>query len=258
MLRIIVAFTLLFVSSASLASLTITPTRVVFNDRDRIATMTLLNTSDKTVSYRLQWQELRFSDTGQLTLVEEPAAYALSKMMRISPRQVTLAPNQKQVIKLALRRPSDLPAGELRSYLNFSAQPVTAPEDQAQQHSGLKINLLINYNVPVIVRHQATLPELNIAAVEKVAADKLRFILERQGKSSSNGKVLAFHVDQQGQQREIALLNNINVYTEQQRIAVTLPLTETLPQSGHLLLQYLGSEEYLGVRFAEKHIPLPL
>jgi hypothetical protein len=45
----------ILIASQSYASLTITPLRVVFEERDRSAEVVLINTSEKTNTYRVSW-----------------------------------------------------------------------------------------------------------------------------------------------------------------------------------------------------------
>ena len=107
------------------ADLTITPWRIVFQPRDRSATVELLNTSDKTHTYRLGWMILKATTEGKYRLVpatreSDNDPYSVPNMVIFSPRQVTIEPHGDQVIRLSLRRPADLPLGEYRAHMTIT------------------------------------------------------------------------------------------------------------------------------------------
>ena len=113
--------------SASLqaaGSLLVTPTRIVFEQRDRSAQVTLVNQSDQTSNFRISFIRQNMTEDGEFLPVPEGQDGMFSdSMIRYSPRQVSLPPGQSQVIRLALRRPADLADGEYRSHMLFQALP---------------------------------------------------------------------------------------------------------------------------------------
>ncbi|MFC0119853.1 molecular chaperone [Pseudoalteromonas xiamenensis] len=256
-LRRTFAFFLLLVSSfPSFANLSISPNRVVFSERDRVATIMLLNSGDQAVSYRLQWKNLVFDHLGNLINVDKPQGPLVENMIRVSPRHVTLAPNERQIVKLAIRKPKDLPEAEFRSYLNLVAQLIEAPKEQKQ--SGLHINLMISYNVPVIVRNSSRIPEVSIDKFTLPDSENIELVMSRRGPLSSSGNMTVEHVDTNGSKTVVARLNNANIYAEQSTSLFRLPLIghTKLPKHGKLVIRYEGNEQFKNHLFAERSFTL--
>ena len=114
-----------FINSAQ-ASLLVSPIRVAFEGRERSHEIVLINSSSEVKTYRLAWQEKLALPSGgykDLTAEETVGYPSASKMLRFSPRQVTLKPNERQIVRLGLRRPKDLADGEYRSHLKLEALP---------------------------------------------------------------------------------------------------------------------------------------
>src|SRR5437867_3661719 len=76
------------------ADLTITPWRVVFADRDRSATVELINQTNHTNIYRLAWIQLKMNEHGRYEPVPVPKddkdPHSVANMVIFSPRQVTI------------------------------------------------------------------------------------------------------------------------------------------------------------------------
>ena len=96
------------IAQSTLANLLINPTRVLIGNNDRSTEITLINTSQTTNTYRIEWAEKKAKDTGgYVDLTPEAASQfpVASKMIRYSPRQEMLKPAESQTVKLAIRRP---------------------------------------------------------------------------------------------------------------------------------------------------------
>ena len=111
--------------AATRADLMITPIRAVFDGRDRSKVITLINTSNKTRTYRMGWVLYTLNDQGNYEEVEtltgpDGKDRSAMEMIRFSPRQVTIEPQGRQRIRLSLRRPADLEPGEYRAHLSIT------------------------------------------------------------------------------------------------------------------------------------------
>ena len=114
---------LLLISWQASANLLINPTRVSLAHGERSTEITLINTSQVTNTYRMEWVEKQAKQGGGYDdLTDEQAARfpTSSQMIRFSPRQVTLAPNERQTVRIAVRRPSDLAEGEYHTNVVMS------------------------------------------------------------------------------------------------------------------------------------------
>ncbi len=100
---ILVSLALCLCSVAS-ADILISPTRVLMNDENRSATLTLRNPSDGSRTYRLNWEDKRANSKGRYTFVPEGEEWSPAKgMIRHSPRQITASPNDKQTIRFKVK-----------------------------------------------------------------------------------------------------------------------------------------------------------
>ena len=111
------------------AELSLFPTRIVLEKNQRSAQVELLNRGTAPETYRISVVNRRMTVDGDIVLADnaEPDERFAEAMVRYSPRQVTLQPGQSQTVRVLLRKPAELAAGEYRSHLQFDrveAQPL--------------------------------------------------------------------------------------------------------------------------------------
>ncbi|WP_440055588.1 hypothetical protein ACSLBF_05435 [Pseudoalteromonas sp. T1lg65] len=243
----------------------ITPTRVAFDDRQRIATVTLINGGEQTKTYRMTFQEkLALKEGGYSNFVEPEAnVMAASSFIRMSPKQVTLAPGERQVVKLALRRRANMAAGEYRSHLLFSVLPSAQDKRVSENSGGIDINLLMNYTIPVLFRVGQAEAKVALEKVDFVErADGMQSLairLNRQGKYSSFGQLEAlWQPDGQTSQRLVSALSKFSIYPElnQREVNLDIDKTKQITPPGKLTLKYIGDGEYQGHTFFTETIQL--
>lgn len=261
------ALLLLFSWQAS-ANLLINPTRVSLAHGERSTDVTLINTSQVTNTYRLEWVEKRAKEGGgYYDLTEEQAAGfpTASQMIRFSPRQVTLAPNERQTVRLAVRRPSDLVEGEYRSHLMFRALPPQRNPDSPGRADGAStaINIVLSFAIPVVVRQG--LPDYNldmsgaqIAFSPASQQGQVAVNLTRSGKHSTVGDVEAYWTPNGGSERLIAKVGEYSLWPELNQNTVNLAWVgaEFAPADGKLRIVYTGSKEFRGITFFERTLDI--
>lgn len=168
LIKILTFIALIFFASVSSAwaGLLITPTILVFGPKDRFASVTLVNSGDKISSYNMKL--IYFSvaeDTGSYTLTENVDGVDIREYLVFSPRRVTLKPGEKQKLRIALKRPAELPDGDYRAHLRFEVDDEEADGDvQAASGAGIsgeaarasaQVKVKVNYSIPVVVRSGA-------------------------------------------------------------------------------------------------------
>jgi fimbrial chaperone protein len=246
------------------ANMLISPMRVVINDRERSAQVILINTSTKPKSYRVEWiQKRALSEGGYKNLNPEQAANfpTASDMFRISPRQVTLQSGARQIIKLAARRPKDLPDGEYRSHLQFTALPSQSDTDNTG-NTGIRLNLLMNYSIPIILRKGPldfnviiSDAKINQSMVKGKAKYGVNVSMLRTGKNSTYGSLVAYWTPISSQEEtRVGVLNSFNFFSELEQSTrdIFWQFPEIVPQGGKLRVTYEGAKEYQGKVLAEK------
>jgi len=252
---------LLVFPAASRADLTIMPLRVVFNDRDRTFDMTLANSSDKTNTYRIEWSFNKMREDGTYEKLETPLnpEFDFTKNVVFSPRQVTIAPSNRQSVRLSLRRPAELPEGEYRAHLTFRRLADSGRNNRKpDQGVAIAIGVNIGFSVPVIVRVGAYDAQASISDIQLLPPaqpgqnNRISLNLNRTGKHSITGRVIVFWTPPGGQEEQIGILNNLNVFTEISRRNIQIVLTNTKPLTGGTLRVI-----YEGIDSAASNTPKP-
>ncbi|MCG9759433.1 MULTISPECIES: fimbria/pilus periplasmic chaperone [Pseudoalteromonas] len=239
----------------------ITPTRIAFEERQRIERVTIINNGDVTKSYRLEFQEkLALKEGGYANFAEQKMnPMAASHFVRISPRQVTLGPGERQVIKLAVRRKANMEQGEYRSHLLFRE----LPSDKGKLQEGINIDVLMSYSIPVVLRIGKTHPQIRLEDVilssAKSGRQEITVLLSRTGKYSSFGELSAYW---QGKNDvnpvRIGVLNKFAVYPElnQRKVEFAIDPAIKLGPPGKILIKYVGDEEYSDRTFVDDFVSL--
>lgn len=255
-----VASVLLF--NPAYANLLISPTKTTFLEKDRTKEITLINDGTETQTYRISWVERRVIDTGDVRALteQELKTYPIaSKYIRFSPRQVTLRPQERQTIKLVLRRPQTMAEGDYRSYLMLQALPNEKQMPEATQDAGIQLHMLMSYALPVLVRQGAAQADVTMgsAILSYNTATKKGGVsvdLSRSGRSSTVGNLVAYWTPVSGQERVIARINDLSLYPEVTKRSLNLAWVDAdfSPSNGTLRVAYEGIKEYKDKVFVER------
>jgi len=263
------------VAAPAWADLMLYPTRVVLESRDRAAEVQLVNRGTRPETYRIRLVNRRMSDSGDIVDAPDaqPGEQPAEQMLRYSPRQVMLQPGVAQTVRIALRKPAGLAAGEYRSHLQFDRVPdATGPanlETVAEPDQGqiaIALQALIGASIPVIVREgatsaQVTLDALHLQTAEPPgAAPVLHFEMRRSGNRSVYGDLVAsFTPAGGGAAQEVGKVSGVAVYVpnplRQARLALQLPAGGPWP-GGTLKLRYLERPDAGGKLLAAAELVL--
>ena len=267
------ALGLLLLSRAAVADLMLFPTRIVF-DKQRAAQVELMNQGNTPETYRINLVNRRMGPNGEFIAIDAPGPgeQFADAMLRYSPRQVTIPPGGSQIVRILLRKPEDLPAGEYRSHLQFDrvaeATGASSVEDVAKrgtQDVGVTIQALVGASIPVIVRQGDTqarldLAELAVQPPSAAAPGLLSFQMKREGNRSVYGDLLATFTTTAGVTFEVARAGGVAVYVPNASRRVQLPLQlpagKAMP-GGTLKLAFRERPESGGKLLAETSLTLP-
>ncbi len=204
----LVALAALFFSTAGLIwikdaqALRVSMKRIIFEGPHRSDIITLMNNSADAKTYRLGWRRYRMDESRSLVNIEgDEAAAAEIKwaedMIRYAPRRVTIPPGGSQQIRILLRRPRDLEAGEYRAHLWIITETEAeafSPED-VQRPSGQSFRLTMQpaLTMPIFVRHgqleaSARISDASLSRTENGA--QMSFTLHRGGNRSLYGDLV--------------------------------------------------------------------
>jgi hypothetical protein len=218
---------------------TVSPTRVVFEGRDRSAEIVLRNQGTERVTYRLGLQRMRMDEEGMTTVVvdEHDDERFADEYIRFSPRQVTLGPGEVQRVRLMARKPVDMEEGEYRAHLRFEALPmVAAPAPGASgdtEEFTIALRMLASITIPVIIRHGDLISTLDITNLEvhDGATHTVALTMARTGTRSVYGDIEIRYQPEDGEET-VALRKGVAVYTPNDVRRMYIPLN--LPEGTHL------------------------
>lgn len=244
--------------SNTLASLMIAPTRVLFDDRTRSTKVSLINTSSETKTYKLYWRHLMQNQSGgyqELTEDQKRFFPMASRMVRFSPRAVTLAPQERQSVRLSLRRPENLEPGEYRSHLAFEAIDESAPSANGGRGVGVQVKINMAFSIPVLVRHRVDNVDVALGKPEFFSVIHnnerkylMQFPILNRGNASAFGNLKAYWQTGNNTFSETptGILNNVSVFTENPQRFMNLGLKEVPNRPTRLKLVYEGAQEMKG------------
>jgi P pilus assembly chaperone PapD len=260
---------LMFVSNAR-AEMLISPTRAALDTEDQRQTELILrNTSDGSRTYRLSLKDKRVIDgKGTYQPVEDGENWpSAAKMIRFSPRQITVGPGENQTVRLSLRPPAGLEPGEYRSHLRLQvvaeeSEPsgVMEMEDPNREGVSFKLFMQMSFSIPVVVRHQIDAPEVAISDIKVVPAEggdrrmSLDVELTRTGEASSYGEIVVeMQKDRNSPVERIGRKKGVYVFHETGRKIVNVPLRDQrVPPQSYIRVAYEGIDEYKGKLWDEK------
>ena len=251
----------------AIAELMLNPARVIIAANQRAAQVELINDGFETASYRITVVNRRMSETGELITIDAPGPgeQFAGPMLAYSPRQVTLAPNTAQVVRLMVRRPEGLAEGEYRSHLHVEKLSgathtgASAAAPAPGENIGVTLKTLIGASIPVIVRHGATAATATLTQLE-LTGGQLAFRIERSGNSSVYGDLAASFIARGGAEQLLAHAAGVAVYAPNPLWRAVLPLSAPKGGSlagGQLRLTLRERPEAGGKLLAEAALVLP-
>ncbi|MDH5444044.1 MAG: fimbria/pilus periplasmic chaperone [Gammaproteobacteria bacterium] len=245
----------------------VSPTRVIFEKHTRTSSVNIVNTSNIPNTYRIEFVERRMKTDGGFEEVKKalPGELFSSKMIRFSPRQVTLQPGQGQAIRLMLRKPANLAHGEYRSHMLFRAIPKATTNSVQKineaKNISIKINPVIGISIPVIVRHGQVSASISVENLRYYAkASKVRFDMTREGNASVYGDITFLFKDHTGQTTVLRKINGIAIYSPNasRRMSVDIPPPGgTQIKNGTLTVQFHHTKEVGGQLITHHSVNIP-
>ncbi|SBS26579.1 hypothetical protein MAQ5080_00558 [Marinomonas aquimarina] len=193
-----------------------------------------------------------------LTEVEQQNYAGLERIVRISPKQVTLSPGQRQTVKLLLRDPGNLPSGEYRSHLTFTALPIHKNDSsQPSGQTGIQLNVLMSYTMPVIYRTgnvsvAPAIDNLSLLTIKETGATFIKVQLSHNDLFSSSGRLVAYWTPTGQPTRQVGLLNGFNFYPENKNAEIRVPWNNFKLEPGSLEVRYEGQQEFNGLLLARQ------
>ena len=261
-----VFFAGIIVQKEAYAGLMITPTQVVFEGRDHYADVTLINNGKEERNYELDWVFQKMQpDTGSYYFWETSEDdLDISKHITLSPKRVRLAPGAKQKIRLVLRRPAEVAAGDYHAHLKFKALANESDNDADKKLEGVRaaVGINVSYTIPVIFRagepYMAT--EIGRIDLERNSGTGLLNVLVPVIRSSESpyailGYMWVYHVSADGHEELVGELSNAHIFPEIDTRTFEVLLTKDI-KGGSLRVVLRNWDEDSDYVYAERSFAL--
>ncbi len=214
------------------AVLFIHPTLIVFEGNERSGTITVSNRGDETGTYEMSWTDMTMTPDGGLVKHKGPAPWSLQSYVRYSPRRVTLAPLESQVIRIAVRRGLDVPEGEYYSHFRVltlnSEDPSTAEANTTEEVAAtVIIEARSAVAIPVVWRNSRSSSSASIDAVRvDQNTNQLSIDVLRHGLLSVRGYLHVFETAADGARSPLAEPVPLVIYANLDARTMTVELND--------------------------------
>lgn len=230
-------FLLLLIANVANANISIYPFSVDFKDsaRKRVQSIRIINSSNKTQTYRVSMVDFTQDKNGKLQQINNPNNSAIP-YVTYSPRQFTLKPKDVQTVNVARKSLAKAKDGEYVSHLKISEVNLGAPKLQNEKENSdaisMKIDVLFAVTIPVTVEKGDNLiSKTSLVEWKKVGSDKLNITLKREGNISS--RVNAYVLDKKNQ--ELGKIKSIKIYPTTDTLNIDIPLNKNVVNVDALL-----------------------
>jgi hypothetical protein len=213
-------------------AVTVSPTALYIDSRTRTATLTLYNPgslpAEVSIDFAYGYPQSDAAGNVSVPLTREPAAGEPSAMdwMRAFPRRLVLQPGQRQVVRVLVEPPPELPDGEYWARVLVSSRGGQPPIENTQGGLQLQLNVQTTLVMAANFRKGAVGTGVEVAGATAVRAGadlSLEVQLQRTGNAAFLGRLRADVLDARGTVVATAW-DDIAVYrTKLRRLAITLP-----------------------------------
>jgi hypothetical protein len=203
--------------------LVVFPKRLVFEGNSRIEQVNLVNIGKDSAVYNVSFVEFRMNDHGdfeEITVPDLGQEFA-TPYLRVYPRQVKLAANESQTVKVQLVNISKLQVGEYRSHLYFRAvkDGNSLIQDKVKESNtalSVKIDPIFGISIPSIIRKGVSTTVATISGLHYEDRSKLGFFINynitRTGNMSVYGDITVSYLSSNKKLFEVAKIRGVGVY----------------------------------------------
>lgn len=190
-------------------AVSVSPVALYIDHRTRTGTLTLHNpgTATEEVEIAFAFGYAQSDETGQVKVVfsDDPAPEgepSVVPYLRAFPRQLRLEPGERQVVRVLVTPPADLPAGEYWGRVMVTSRGGQPPIEETRGEISMQINLTTVIAVAVNYRHGDVATGLvldSAEAIETTESVQLVAHLRRTGNAAFIGRLVAEIVGPDGE-----------------------------------------------------------
>ena len=265
---IVLIFSILLPVNITYANLLIMPKRIILEDKERSSSIILVNTSNLKMTFNVKWVQKRQMSNGRFMDLppDNKEVARASAFLRFSPHKITLAPNEKQTVRIIKKGKIKIDSGELRSHLIFqSISDIDKNDYPFNVGPPIQSRLLRSYSIPVIIRKGKLDASAKITSIvlRKAVLDmgkisyNARLTLNGTGKNTAIGTLkILWKNKKKGDYRIVGNLSNVTLYPESASVHFKTRLNINNPSNGYMKVIYEGTNEFKGKTFGELEIPV--
>ncbi|HVY12528.1 MAG TPA: fimbria/pilus periplasmic chaperone [Alphaproteobacteria bacterium] len=242
------------------------PTRIVLEGAERYATVTVKNSGDGTGRYRIDLVDTTMKEDGSIQIKEEGQKDTFSALdiLSISPRSMTLKPDEFQTVRILVRNPEGLQDGEYRSHLKVKMVENDIDDktgEPAKESATIALKPKLVMVVPVIVRHGQTSSHVSISGagiLPGAGPPQLKLTFAMDGNRSVIGDIKVVHVGAGGEET-VKSFPGVAIYRGVAKRDLVMPLDVPAGKSisgGKLVITYSAQEKDGGQVMAQKEITM--
>lgn len=270
----VMAVPMLVASSPSHANVTITPTLVVIEGRERFADVNLLNITGVPHTYAIGWKFMKMvgEEGAYLNADKSLTDFDLTKNIVYTPKRVTIEGGGMQKIRLGLRLKGEPPApGDYRAHLELvdvgtpDILPIEppAPQDLARQPmngekqitAGVKVN--VGFTIPVVYRvgESTAQPVFGTITmgIDKAGRPEVVIPVTKVG-GETYGVMGQIVITYEG--KKVGEVRNANIFPEVSSRVYKIPLNIQKLSGGSLRIVYRHYDSNNQTIYAEKTVPV--
>lgn len=211
-------------SSFAQGDLLIFPKRIVFEGRNRVEQITLVNSGKDSATYNISFLEYKMTESGEFVAITEPelGQHFAVPFLRVFPRRVNLAPGESQTVKVQMINTDKMEEGEYRSHLYFRAEKNNKPLGQEKNSIdattiSVKLEAVFGISIATIIRKGTSNTTASLSNVEYSSDEEsnsfLIFAINRNGNMSIYGDITIIYTASNNIAYEVGKAKGLAVYT---------------------------------------------
>lgn len=210
-------------STSAQGDLLVFPKRIVFDGKKKAEQITLSNIGKDSAVYNISFIEYKMTEVGEFKTIIEPelGQQFASPHLRTFPRQVTLAPNETQTVKVQILNPEKLIDGEYRSHLYFRAEKNNNPLGKGEKGNNsnlvsVKIEAVFGISIATIINKGKSNTTTSISDLNYTNEENnhfLNFNINRTGNMSTYGDINIKYISKDKKVYEVGKAMGMAVYT---------------------------------------------
>lgn len=231
------------------AALKFSPYRVNFDAKERVFTLTAINSTDESKAYRIGLETRLLKEMGGTQLVANDHPLSAVPYLRITPRRVILKPFERQKIRLQYTG-SGVVDGDYLAHIMFREVPIPKPKSEKENSDAagmvFDVKQIVNVAIPVKLTVGDVTSEVDIVALERNGylqgdTEFLDVRLTRQGNGNGSGFIYGkfkSHDAQNGDEMPIVVQRvPVNIYRNINNFTLRAPVVGDVPlENGQLIL----------------------